>query len=179
MLAPMRYKTFTWPNNPRTYSISYERQTAVHKIPLGAYAMEDLGRTCRVMRGEGEFYGPDAYANFKKLASVFYEGGAGNLFHPVWMTTSAHFTQLQLRQEPRKDYVAYSFTFLEDFPQTARMQQLDPNAPAGTVYRIVSAGETLWSIASSCGKTVKELLALNPHISNLNNLRAGEKVRVR
>ena len=49
--------------------------------------MQDLGLTYRVMRGEGEFVGKDAYAEFKKLACVFYQGGAGILVHPA--TTSA------------------------------------------------------------------------------------------
>ena len=178
MLAPMRYKTFIWPNNPRAYTISYERQTAVHKFPMGAYALEDLGRTCRVMRGEGEFYGPDAYENFKKLATVFYDGGPGCLIHPVWMTTSAYFTHLQLRQEPRKDYVAYSFAFQEDYPYNTFMKQVTVSTN-DAVYRTVNAGETLWSIAADCGKTVRQLLVLNPQIANLNALQAGEKVRVR
>lgn len=43
MLAPMRYKTFVWPHNPRTYTITYARDTAVHKVPMGVYTMQDLG----------------------------------------------------------------------------------------------------------------------------------------
>ena len=178
MQAPMRYKDFIWPNNPKTYTISYTRQTALHKIPLGTYAVEDLGRTCRVMRGEGEFYGPKAYETFKKLATVFYEGGAGVLFHPVWMTTGAYFTSLQLRQEPREDYVAYSFTFEEDFPRSDGMKQVTPSS-AEAVYCVAEEGENIWSLAARCGVTAAQILQLNPHISNGNRLPAGEKVRVR
>ena len=56
-LRPMQYKGFVWPHNPRTYTITYDRQVAVHKVPFGRYAMQDLGMTHRVMRGEGEFVG--------------------------------------------------------------------------------------------------------------------------
>ena len=73
----MQYKDYIWPHNPRTYTISYERKVAVHKVPFGRYAMQDLGLGRRVMRGEGEFYGEGAYEEFKKLASVFYHGGPG------------------------------------------------------------------------------------------------------
>ena len=31
LLTPMRYKDYIWPHNPATYSITYERQVAVHK----------------------------------------------------------------------------------------------------------------------------------------------------
>ena len=43
LLESMRYKDFVWPHNPRTYSISFERPTAVHKIPYGRYCVQDLG----------------------------------------------------------------------------------------------------------------------------------------
>jgi len=182
MLAPMRYKNFVWPNNPKNYTISFERQTAVHKIPYGAYVMEDLGRSCRCMRGEGEFFGPDAYENFKKLATVFYEDGPGTLFHPTWMTTSAYFTELKLRQEPQRDYVAYSFAFVEGFPSgdAARMRPVDAGASAGqeAAYYTVQGGDSLWRIAEDHGTTVAELLRLNPHISNANNITVGGKLRV-
>lgn len=52
-LTPMRYKDYIWPHNPATYSITYERQVAVHKVPFGRYYMQDLGLGRRVMRGRG------------------------------------------------------------------------------------------------------------------------------
>ena len=60
-LTPMRYKDFVWPHNPAVYSITYERQVAVHKVPFGRYCLQDLGLTRRVMRGQGEFVGQGAY----------------------------------------------------------------------------------------------------------------------
>ena len=83
-LTPMQYKGFVWPHNPRTYRISYRRRVAVHDVPRGRYTMQDMGLSHRVMEGEGEFFGPDAYDQFKALASVFYLGGPGALIHPVW-----------------------------------------------------------------------------------------------
>ena len=72
-LAAMRYKDYVWPHNPRTYTIDYERRMAAQKVPFGRYHLQDLGLTRRVMKGEGEFVGPTAYEEFKKLASVFYQ----------------------------------------------------------------------------------------------------------
>ena len=71
-LSPMRYKGYTWPHNPRVYSIDYERKMAVHKTPFGLFRLQDLGRTNRIMEGEGEFVGEDAYEQFGQLANVFY-----------------------------------------------------------------------------------------------------------
>ena len=70
-LSPMRYKNFIWPHNPRVYTIDYERTMVEQKVPYGLYHLQDLGRRRRVMRGEGEFAGPDAYAQFGALATVF------------------------------------------------------------------------------------------------------------
>ena len=114
-LTPMRYKTFVWPYNPRVYEIDYKRNVAVHKVPFGYYALQDMGRTCRVMKGEGEFCGASAYALFGRLACLFYEGTPGVLVHPLWQTASAYLVELSLRQEPTENYVAYSFEFWEDY----------------------------------------------------------------
>ena len=107
----MQYKSFVWPNNPKTYTLNCERRTVVQKIPMGGFEVQDLGATCMVLRGEGEFFGPDAMRNFSLLVQTFRQDGAGTLLHPAWQGAQAFFTQLQLTQEPREDYVAYRFEF--------------------------------------------------------------------
>lgn len=185
MLAPMRYKNFVFPHNPRSYTITYERPTAVHKVPMGIYSVQDLGRTCRVMRGEGEFYGPEAYDTFKKLATVFYENGPGLLIHPVWQTSMAYFTELTLAQEPREDYVAYTFAFQEGFFGYAGLKRLDGGQEAETAEALaadtvytVAAGDTLWAICQRYGVSLQALLKKNPQISNPNLITVGQKVRL-
>ena len=69
-LTPMQYKGYVWPHNPRTYEIRYQRQVAVHKVPFGRYAMQDLGLTRRVMTGEGAFCGEGAYEEKVLLQGV-------------------------------------------------------------------------------------------------------------
>lgn len=186
-LRPMQYKGFVWPHNPRTYTITYDRQVAVHKVPFGRYAMQDLGMTHRVMRGEGEFVGPEAYDTFRALASVFYEGGPGTLLHPVWQSAQVYFVALALTQEPRKDYVRYTFTFWETYSRYR-----DTLAPAGVSdegsgsqsgggttspggrTHTVAQGETLWGIARAWGVTLGELLAKNPQLKNPNVIQPGQ-----
>lgn len=174
----MRYKSFVWPNNPKSCTLSFQRQTALHKVLYGDDILEDLGTGCRCMRGEGEFFGPDAYETFRRLAAVFQEEGPGVLFHPTWMTTSAYFTELSLKQEPQTDYVAYSFCFVESRGST-QMTRVDTTARSLTeVYCTVGEGDSLWSIGARYDLTVAQLLELNPNLSNANELQVGGKVRV-
>lgn len=168
----MRYKTFTWPNDPRTYTLSCERQTAVHKIPMGGFVVQELGRTGTVMRGEGEFFGKNAYESFRQLQAVFQTPGEGLLVHPLWQTTRAYFTELRLTQEPRADYVAYAFTFCEGTGGESGAAA----APSG--YYVLREADSLWAVAQRYALTMPQLLAMNPEIANPNRVRAGQKVRV-
>ena len=187
-LAPMKYKTFTWPHNPRTYTIEFRRAMAAHKVPFGRYRLQDLGPAHRIMKGEGEFVGEGAYDDFKALAAVFYSEGPGLLIHPVWQSSNAYFVDLSLTQEPRPDYVRYTFTFwegYEGYPAAARKAPADPvpSAPAlaggEERFHTVSRGDTLWAIARRYGLSLAALIALNPQVKNPNLIYPGEKVRVK
>lgn len=188
-LAPMRYKTFIWPHNPRVYSIEYKRKMAVNKVPFGRYYLQDLGITRRVMRGEGEFVGDQAYDQFQALASLFYENTPGTLVHPLWQTASAYFVGLSLAQEPRADYVKYTFEFWECYDQYRSTGTLvntgsgsenggAGNGSAEVQWHNVVRGDTLWALARTYGTTVNQLLAWNPEIKNPNLIYVGQKVRV-
>ena len=202
ILSPMRFKNFVWPHNPRVYSITYERKLAVHKIPFGRHYLQSLGQTRRVLKGEGEFVGEGAYDTFKALASVFYEETPGVLVHPVWVTTTAWFAGLELRQEPRRDYVAYSFEFWEVMPDSATglttvaVSSAAAPADGGSVsgsgaasgaapaaaqeewYTVVK-GDTLWGLSRRYGVALSRIIALNPQISNPNLIYVGQKVRIK
>lgn len=190
-LTPMRFKNFVWPHNPRVYSIDFARKMAENKIPFGRHLLQSLGQTRRVFRGEGEFVGADAYDTFKALAVVFQEETPGALIHPIWMTTRAWFVSLRLEEEPRADYVRYSFEFweapeagkLRTAPTARTAQQADPGqtgSPAAEeVWYTVVRGDTLWAIARRYDTTAAAITALNPAIRNPNLILPGQEVRVR
>ena len=175
VLTPMRYKDYIWPHNPATYSITFERQIAVHKVPFGLYCMQDLGMGCRVMRGQGEFSGEGAYDEFRKLASIFYADGPGLLIHPLWQISNAYFTALKLEQEPLPDYVRYSFEFRERFDgyhdsltalSTSNSSSAQPSGSTQqqTIHSVVS-GDTLWGISRRYNVDLEDLLRANPILS--------------
>ena len=178
ILSPMRYKSYTWPHNPRVYSIDYRRTMAANKVPFGGYQLQDLGAAHRVMEGEGEFVGAGAYFQFQRLASVFYDKGPGLLVHPLWQVATTY-------------YVRYSFQFWEENGLTGGLAIRDTELSAGesgagaqqgnapAVYHRVVKGDTLWGLAVRYGEALEELTALNPQIKNPNLIRVGEEVRVR
>lgn len=190
-LTPMRYKDYTWPHNPKVYSVERQRRLVVHQIPYGRCVIQDLGGMYRVLRGEGVFAGEGAYEQFRKLAAVFQEDGPGLLVHPVWQTERARFASLQVTEEPLPDYVRYRFEFWEDWSgyeggltevdvsetQTNEMAESKQENREATVY-IVKKGDTLWGIAKRYGVTLTALIAANPQIKNPNLIYPGDRVRI-
>ena len=191
MLSPMRYKSYIWPHNPRVYSIDYEKKLVAHKIPFELYRLQNLGRAHRIMAGEGEFVGEDAYSQFGMLANVFYENTPGLLVHPLWQVSNAYFVSLRLEQEPRPDYVRYSFVFWEDHSQYTDLvvretdgagageSAQDTALAAAPRYHRVVKGDTLWALAGTYGLSLAELIVLNPQIKNPNLIYVGDEVRVK
>lgn len=186
----MRFKEFVWPHNPSVYAIDYARKLQKEQVPYGRYLLRDMGFTWRVLRGEGEFVGKDAYLSFKKLAEVFYQAGPGTLVHPIWQTTNAYFTALSLQQTPKADYVQYSFEFTEDYEeyQTGLMEvnttQNQTEKPQMTeqqqaLWHTVARGETMWGIARSYDVELNTLILQNPQIKNPNLILVGQRLRIK
>ena len=190
-LTPMRYKDYTWPHNPEVYQVESRREMVALKVPFGGYVLQDLGRTYRILQGEGEFAGPRAYEQYKELEQVFLQGGSGVLVHPVWKTAGAWFVSLELAEEPMPDYVRYRFTFWEDthtysgglVRRTDREAEEAPDSgyaaaavqPEQVTYT-VKKGDTLWGIAGRFGVELQELIRANPQIRNPNLIYVGDRV---
>lgn len=193
-LQPMRYKNYVWPHNPRSYSITYHRRLTAREVPYGYYVLQNLGQGMRVMKGSGEFVGEGAYEEFKRLATVYYDGGEGVLVHPCWQSAHVYFAALSLAQAPRPDYVLTplnSGRAVICMNRSCRKQQraprlhLGPSAGSGggrtagqVCYHTVRKGETLWGIARRYGISLEVLLEWNPGIKNPNYITMGQKVRV-
>lgn len=174
MLAAMRYKSYVWPYNPRTFEIEYRRKLIQHRLPLSGCISQNLGPSARVFKGEGEFVGADAYKQFEELAEVFYIDSPGILSHPLWPSVKVYFTKLELKEEPQEDYVRYAF----EFEECADGKRQFGSSYSKAVLHVVSEGETLGSIAADNNTTLSNLIILNPDIKNPNMLTAGTEINV-
>lgn len=172
MLTAMQFETFIWPHNPTTFTLRYARELVVHPLPYETYTVEDLGAAPRVMEGVGEFFGKDAYRTFQALAALHDRAEPGMLIHPLWQCSKVYFDLLQAMQEPRADYVRYSFRFVEAPPE----EQWSYTEYSET-FR-VSAGQTLWDVARLTGSDPQTLLARNPQLRTCNDLQPGEVLRL-
>lgn len=189
LLTPMRYKDYTWPHNPETYSVTWQRRVAVHNAPFGPCRMQELGTGYRVMRGEGTFTGAGAYDEFRSLAGVFEQSGAGLLVHPIWKAAGAYFVCLQLVEEPLPDYVRYTFEFWEDCGDAGALKLTSVGTPDGGAVSggqaqetartyTVRKGDTLWGIAKRFNVALAALIAANPQIKNPNLIYPGDRVKL-
>lgn len=116
ILPSMRYKSFTWPNNPSSTKYSVDKTYAKHKYPeLAGVEIEDMDHDVIIISGDGEFFGENAYEYWKELLSVFNEHGVGEFFHPIYPDVQrALMSKLENTIEPREDYVSYTFEFVAD-----------------------------------------------------------------
>lgn len=109
----MRFIMFNWPNNPEHFEIFATREPRYKLDEDGEQVFDSLSPLFRIFSGKGVFFGEAAAEHFNALQVLLAAGIEGELYHPVWGTTTAYLTELKLEQESRPDYVVYSFVFHE------------------------------------------------------------------
>lgn len=109
----MKYKVWTWPENPETFRIEAVREPLYTIAGDGTISYQGLGPMCRIFSGKGVFQGVDAVDDFNALAVMMANGTVGDLVHPVWGTMKAYLTELTMEEESREDYIVYTFAFRE------------------------------------------------------------------
>ena len=109
----MKFMMFTWPENPEEFGISAHCVPEYTQNQVGGYDYTGLSPMIRIFKGRGVFYGEDANQNFNALAVIMAAGREGELVHPVWGTTTAYLTDLEMELESRPEHIVYSFTFRE------------------------------------------------------------------
>lgn len=166
----MKYKNYTFINNPSKINITTMRNIKEIDIPYNGSLFQDYGRKKRIVSGTGSFFGDNCIEQFNELFNVFKLGGTGYLTLPSMEPFLAVFKSLELEGDVYPNLVTYSFEFWED------MNILPDNLINNVSYHVVKSGENLWSIASKYGLKMEKLISLNSNIKNPNLLTVGQKV---
>ena len=171
-LNVMKFKNYIWPYNPANIEISVQRSIKEVVIPFRGNKFQDYGREKRVITGSGQFFGENCIDQFDELFFLFKQGGNGYLALPGMAPFLAIFKRLELIASTT-EVLNYSFEFWEDLAQTESSSVLYED------YYTVLEGDTLWDISVRFNIPVETLLALNTNIKNPNQLRVGERLRLR
>ena len=111
----LTYKEFVWPNDPQTYREVLSREPQ-YTTSGGTSSYSGMGAARRVISGSGAFFGEDAYDQFQALMDQAEDNTPGTLMHPVWGSRYCYLTRLELLQEPRENFVSYSFEMVQARP---------------------------------------------------------------
>lgn len=165
-LMKLKFRDFTWPDNPAELKVTYGNH--VREIPrlYGQSRTENLGSYKRKIKGRGFFTGTDCMAVFEALQEAF-SAGTGFLQLPGQKPFQAVMDELVLLRAEGENLLEYSFSFAECAAEEKQA--------AGTVCT-AKAGESLWDYAYLYGCEIEALIARNPHIPYIGSLREGERV---
>ena len=98
-MTTMSYKTFLFPYNPETITVTTQSRIATAHCPEYGPVHQNLGLARRVIRAQGCFYGADAKERFAALESLMWSDGAGLLRIPGLGVVTAYLTALTLNGE--------------------------------------------------------------------------------
>lgn len=113
MQTRMKFRDFTWPNNPATCRVTANHRVVQHQYLDGLWCTQEFGNAPRVFSGEGVFFGDSASASLQSLLSSFRQGGMGMVQHPQWGTINVYPQNLEYWLEPEENCIHYRFSFLE------------------------------------------------------------------
>lgn len=158
-LPLMRFKTFVWPNNPKTIEVVQE---AVDSKAEGFL---------RIVRGQGEFFGHSAVKSYRALSDLLQDKTSGGLYLPGIGYFEAVFKGVSLMGEPGPYVLRYAF----EFQEVARSF----GGEADKKHYEAESDTSLWGIANAFDVKTELLVELNPQIKNPSFVKAGTKVRIR
>ncbi len=169
--APMRFDNMSLHHNPRLLRIENENRLSILSSPCAAPDSRLLNRKPMVVSAEGELYGADCIEQYRSLEKRHFSQKRAKLVLPHMTPIYAYLKELRLLAEPVENVLTYRFVFVE--AQSPRTK-----APSAAYYVTEAAGESLWDISVRCQTGIDELVRLNPQIADIDELKAGERVRV-
>ena len=169
--VPMRFCGYTLHHNPAKLKIESSGNIRELASPCCEPQSEHLGSRLRRVSGEGELYGTDCIAQFKRLQGLFESEQPGLLSLPHLPAMTAYLKELSLLAEPKENVLGYRFVFIEAHPPAHEDS-------AAEVYEALVDGETLWDVSWRYHIPIETLVRLNPQIPHIDDLTQGERVRL-
>ena len=169
--VPMRFCGYTLHHNPSNLKV--ESFSSVHELYSPCCKPESihLGNRLRRIRGEGELYGADCIAQFRRLHTLYEQQEKGLLSLPHMPSMTAYLRELDMIAEPKENVLGYRFEFVEAHPHAE-------GAYDAQVHVTLVEGESLWDISHHYGVPIDELVRLNPQVRYIDMLDEGERVRL-
>ncbi len=168
----MRFMGYTLHHNPHTLQIINNANIEQYCIPDFTELTENIGNKATVVKGEGVFYGENAFEQFVELKQLAKSNKAGVLSVSGINPFYACLSELRLKCTPVDDYVEYSFTFIESADYKYK-----ENSTAPTKY-IVKQAEDLWDISCKLSIPIEKLINLNPQLKNTYDISEGDVIRI-
>lgn len=169
-LCPMRFDSYTWHHNPKTLTISAGKKIVTLGVAYGSDVLQNFGEKLITISGTGELYGEDCLRQYEKLKEVYQRGSIAVLCLPKLKPMYAYFDSLKVVAQNVKDVLTYSFSFTQVNREKAQV----PSAQ----YIRAKGSTTLWDISHKYSVDMQTLIELNNNIMFINDIEAGEMVRV-
>lgn len=112
-MTNLRFKEYTFHNNPRKLTVRSMRMTAVSACFGVGQVLQELGEGLMEVEGEGELFGPDAMDQFLQLQRVQQEGGSGILSGAGLEPMQAVFDSLEMTGTGGDEAISYRAHFIQ------------------------------------------------------------------
>lgn len=166
-LLKMRYKNFSFTQNPAVIKVISDSIQTVHPVYCGTPVVGGVCRKPTIISGSGSLFGKAAVESALLLHRLSMCLDSGWLFVPCAAPMSAFFTAFSYECNAQKDCVLYTFSFTEDC--SARR----PEYAFG--YTLAEEGENAFDIANRMGVSVDAIMERNCLLSPFA-VQCGDKV---
>lgn len=168
----MRFMGKTLHHNPHTIEVTNTANITQQQVPFFTSIVLNTGYNATVIKGEGVFYGENAFEQYLQLKQLYTQGKCGVLSLSGVNPMHAYLQQLKLKCTPVDNYVEYTFMFVEAIEAVNKENSTAPQ------FYTVEENEDLWSIAVKLNITIDNLVDLNPQLKSPYDITKGDKVRI-
>lgn len=169
----MRFMGYSLNHNPHTIQVTDTANISQEAIPFNHPLVFNIGVSAIVVKGEGVFYGENAFEQYLELRSLYKKCEIGVLSLSGIEPFNAYLEKLELKCVPKDNYVEYKFIFIE-VPEAKSKE----NSTAPEFY-IIYNDEDLWDVSSRFNIPIENLVRLNPQLKSPCCVSAGDRIRIR